>query len=176
VIDVLSGEESYPAIRRHEPQHSTLRLLELESEDARGKEMDKRREFQKSYDDAIQEAEAENTKNIQRFEERVKKLQQEGAIDRSKFAELQEAMTQMEIERQKLQRKLGVKKEQLERVRDSQIQASQRDADLQILKIQNRYKMFAIFLPPIPPLLVGIGVFVSRRLREREGIPKSRLK
>jgi ABC-2 type transport system permease protein len=138
--------------------------------------MDKRREFQKSYDDAIQEAEAENTKNIQRFEERVKKLQQEGAIDRSKFAELQEAMTQMEIERQKLQRKLGVKKEQLERVRDSQIQASQRDADLQILKIQNRYKMFAIFLPPIPPLLVGIGVFVSRRLREREGIPKSRLK
>lgn len=176
VIDVLAGEESYPEVRRHEPQHSTLRLLELQSEEARGEEMEKRRTFQKSFDDAIQEAEAENTKNIQRFEERVNKLQEEGADDKSKFAELQEAMTQMEIERQKLQRRLAVKREQLERTRDQQIQQSKRDADLKILNIQNFYKMLAIFLPPIPPLLVGIGVFVSRRLREREGIPKSRLK
>ena len=176
VIDVLAGEESYPEVRRHEPQHSTLRLLELQSEEARGKEIEKRRTFQKSFDDAIQEAEAENTKNIQRFEERVAKLKEEGSFDKTKFAELQEAMTQMDIERQKLQRKLGVKREQLERVRDQQIQQSKRDADLQILNIQNQYKMLAIFLPPIPPLLVGIGVFVSRRLREREGIPKSRLK
>lgn len=176
IIDVLAGEVSYPEVRRHEPQHSTLRLLEIQSEDARSKEMEERREFQKSFDDAIQEAEAENTKNIQKFEERVQKLQQEGAIDKSRFAELQEAMTQMEIERQKLQRKLGVKRQQLERVRDQQIQQSKRDADLQILTTQNRYKMLAILLPPIPPLLVGIGVFVSRRLREREGIPKSRLK
>ena len=82
----------------------------------------------------------------------------------------------MEIERQRLQSRLSVKREQLERTRDQQIQQSKRDADLQILNIQNKYKMLAIFLPPIPPLLVGIGVFVSRRLREREGIPKSRLK
>lgn len=176
VIDVLAGEESYPEVRRHEPQHSTLRLLEERSEEARGVEAENRRTFQKSFDDAIQEAEAENTKNIQRFEERVKNLQKEGAIDKSKFAELQEAMTQMEIERQRLQRRLAVKREQLERTRDQQIQQSKRDADLQILNIQNTYKMLAIFLPPIPPLLVGIGVFVSRRLREREGIPKSRLK
>jgi ABC-2 type transport system permease protein len=176
VIDVLAGEQSYPEVRRHEPQHSTLRLLEMKSEEARGKEMEKRRSFQKSFDEAIQQAEAENAKNIQQFEERVNKLQQEGAIDKSKFAELQEAMTQMQIEQQRLQRRLSVKREQLEQNRDQQIDQSKRDADLQILYIQNFYKMLAIFLPPIPPLLVGIAVFVSRRLREREGIPKSRLK
>jgi ABC-2 type transport system permease protein len=71
---------------------------------------------------------------------------------------------------------LAVKRQQLLQVLQQQIQQSKRDADLQILNIQNYYKMLAIFLPPIPPLLVGIGVFVSRRLREREGIPKSRLK
>ena len=78
--------------------------------------------------------------------------------------------------RKRLERRLAVKREQLERTLEQQTQQSKRDADLQILKIQNFYKMLAIFLPPIPPLLVGIGVFVSRRLREREGIPKSRLK
>jgi ABC-2 type transport system permease protein len=36
--------------------------------------------------------------------------------------------------------------------------------------------MLAVFLPPIPPLLVGIIVFVSRRLKEREGISKTRLR
>lgn len=176
VIDVLAGEESYPEVRRHEPQHSTLRLLELRAEEARNVESEKLRNFQKSFSDAKQEAEAENTKNIQRFEERVNKLREQGPDDRSKFAELQEAMTQLEIERQRLERRLAVKREQLERTLQQQTQQSKRDADLQILKIQNFYKMLAIFLPPIPPLLVGIGVFVSRRLREREGIPKSRLK
>jgi ABC-2 type transport system permease protein len=33
-----------------------------------------------------------------------------------------------------------------------------------------------VVLPPIPPLLVGFIVFAKRRLREREGIAKTRMK
>ena len=33
-----------------------------------------------------------------------------------------------------------------------------------------------VVLPPIPPLLVGLIVFVKRRLREREGIAKTRMR
>ena len=46
----------------------------------------------------------------------------------------------------------------------------------EILKIQNWYKFWAVFIPPIPPLLVGLIVFVHRRLREREGVTKARLR
>jgi ABC-2 type transport system permease protein len=33
-----------------------------------------------------------------------------------------------------------------------------------------------VALPCIPPLVIGVIVFASRRLRERENISKSRLK
>jgi ABC-2 type transport system permease protein len=172
VIDELVGEESYPAIRRHEPQHSTLRLLEIQSEQAYNKDLEKIRSFQKSYNEEVQKAEAEKSKSLQSFIENVNKREKEGEFG----AELEKARMELEMKTKREDRMLAVKRQQLLQVLQQQIQQSKRDADLQILNIQNNYKMLAIFLPPIPPLLVGIGVFVSRRLREREGIPKSRLK
>ena len=55
-----------------------------------------------------------------------------------------------------------------QRKRDDGIEQARRQTDLKIRDIQNFYKALAVFLPPIPPLLVGLIVFVSRRLRERE--------
>jgi ABC-2 type transport system permease protein len=69
-----------------------------------------------------------------------------------------------------------VEKDRLQRERDTGIRNARREADEAISKIQNYYKLLAVFVPPIPPLLVGIIVMVSRRLREREGISKNRLK
>ena len=42
--------------------------------------------------------------------------------------------------------------------------------------VQDRYKMFAIFIPPIPPLLVALYVFFQRRKSEQEGIAQTRLR
>ena len=47
-------------------------------------------------------------------------------------------------------------------------------AELAIQKIQQFFKLCAVVVPPIPPLVVGIMVFFRRRLREREGISKAR--
>ncbi len=114
------------------------------------------------------------TKAVQEFQERVTKLQKEG--DPSKQRELIDALGQLKLVQDQLQRKTDVKIEQLERDRNKKIEDARRFADLEIRAIQNQYKMLAVFIPPIPPLLVGIAVFVSRRLREREGISKSRLR
>ena len=67
-------------------------------------------------------------------------------------------------------------REQLQRERDESIERIQRETDLEIRKIETQIKRFAVALPLIPPLLVALVVFVRRRLREREGISKSRLK
>ena len=48
------------------------------------------------------------------------------------------------------------------------------DAELKIQQIQRKFKLAAVIIPPIPPLLVGLIVFTRRRLREREGISKAR--
>jgi ABC-2 type transport system permease protein len=176
IVDVLAGETSYPEIRRHEPQHSTLRLVEAWADQARTVERTKREEFREKFDTAKQEAEAENTKNMQQFEERVQKLQREGATDPSKQKDLIDALQQVELKRKELVTRLEVKLKQLQRDRDKNVTAVQREVDLQIRKTQNWCKAMAVFIPPIPPLLVGIIVFVSRRLREREGISKARLR
>jgi len=81
-----------------------------------------------------------------------------------------------DIKKVQLAKKFQVEKERLQRERDKGIREARRQADDSISKIQNYYKLLAVFVPPIPPLLVGIIVFVSRRLREREGISKNRLK
>jgi ABC-2 type transport system permease protein len=51
-----------------------------------------------------------------------------------------------------------------------------REAENAIQKIQRGYKVTAVLLPPIPPLILGLIVFTRRRLREREGVSKARLR
>ncbi len=176
IIDVLAGETDYPTIRRHEPQHSTLRVVENWTDKYRQEEREKRDDFRTKFETLKQDAEAENAKNLQQFDERVRSLQREGATDPNKQKELIEALQQLELKRKELQTRLVVKLRQFERDRDRNIVVAQREADLQIRKTQNLCKILAVFIPPIPPLLVGIAVFVTRRLREREGIAKTRLR
>lgn len=176
VVDVLAGEKNYPAIRSHEPQHITLSLFEDQAEVYRLEESQKQKDYQTSFNAALQEAEEENQKSVAKFREKVERMQREGAQDVSKQQELIGMMQQLQVQTAALERKLAIRREKMESERDAQIQDSRREAEAKVLELQNRYKMLAIFLPPIPPLLVGAAVFVTRRVREREGISKSRLK
>ena len=66
------------------------------------------------------------------------------------------------------------KKLSLENERNEAKRRIDLEAELEIQKIQRKFKLAAVIIPPIPPLLVGLIVFTRRRLREREGISKDR--
>ncbi len=176
VVDVLAGEEDYPKIRRHIPDYRTLKRVEKISEEFRLDAASEREKSSLNFTSKQNEAEEESKKSEMELRDKIEKLQRDGAMDPSKQVELIAAMQRFSLQQQREERKLDVKLEQLKRDRDKKIAEAQRKADRSILKIQNTYKFCAVFLPPIPPLLVGLVVFVSRRLREREGIAKSRLK
>ncbi len=176
VIDVLAGETQYPEIRRHEPQHSTLAEFEEQAEKYREAERENQKEFQESFNKEVRDAEEQNQKTLAKFQEKVKALQREGATDPSKAGDLIGLVQQMQVEQAALERKLAVKREQLESKKNELVEESRRQSEARVIDLQNTYKYLAIFLPPIPPLLVGAAVFVSRRVREREGISKSRLR
>ncbi len=176
IVDVLAGETNYPTIRSHEPQHITLSLFEDQAEVYRLEESERQKSYQENFNKALQEAEEENQKSVAKFREKAEKLQREGTQSVSKQQELIGMMQQLQVQTAALERKLAIRREKMESERDAQIQDSRRAAEAKVLELQNRYKMLAIFLPPIPPLIVGAGVFVTRRVREREGISKSRLK
>jgi ABC-2 type transport system permease protein len=175
-IDVLAGEEKYPQVRRHVPTFSTLKLVEAQADKARQEEAAKRSEFSRNFTEAIAKAEEENAKAEREFKDKLDKLTQDGSIDPSQFQRIESLRQEMAIRAQNTAKRFKVEKDKLQRERDTGIRNARREADDAIRKIQTNYKLRAIFIPPIPPLLVGIIVFVSRRLREREGISKNRLK
>lgn len=175
-IDILAGESRYPEVRRHIPTYSTLKLVEIKSEEARKEEAKQRTEFSNNFNKTIAELEEVNAKTERELKEQIEKLQTEGTNDPQKIEKVRQMAQIAAIKRVQLQKKAQVEKERLQRERDQGIREARRQADESIGKIQNRYKLLAVFVPPIPPLLVGIVVLVSRRLREREGISKNRLR
>lgn len=176
IVDVLAGETNYPKVRNHEPQHVSLRLFERQAQQFQMAENENQKKFQEEYNNEIQKVEEENQRAIAKFQERIQKLKDDGATDAVSRGELIRLAQELQIKQQSLERKLAIQKEKLEGIRDEKIKESRLAADLKTRSEQSRYKYSAIFLPPIPPLLVGIAVFVSRRVREREGISKSRLR
>ncbi|XZE20934.1 Gldg family protein [Pirellulaceae bacterium SH449] len=175
-IDVLAGETRFPQIRKHVPVFSTLKLIEIQSEKALEEEEIKRREFSKNYNEAIAKREEENSKVERELRERIENLRTKGNIDAEDLRALEDLQFQLQAKAQNAQKRFIIEKERLQRERDAGIRNAKNDAKNAIRKIQDFYKWIAVAIPPIPPLLVGIIVMVSRRLREREGISKNRLK
>ncbi len=179
MIDVLSGDDQYIEIRRRKPYHSTLKMVELQTEKARDSEYDQELKYQTDFDDAIKKAEEENKKEIEKFEKKLQDLQekqrQEGQVG-IRLVDVQKAAQDLAEVTERLNQKLNVERERLQRKRDDQIELIRREIDLDILKTKNQYKVLAVTIPPIPPLLIGLIVFVRRRLREREGIARSRMR
>jgi len=177
LVDVLSGDTGYISIRKRKPHYSTLKVVESRVEEQRDKEFAERVEFQAQYDKAVQDAQAENQKTLKKFQDIVDDLQKnQSEGEEIDAVELKEKMQRLGEKQQVLQRRLDVTKQRLERKRERDVKGSQRKVDLDIQRIQYRYKLLAVLIPWIPPALVGLIVFVRRRLREREGIEKSRLR
>ncbi len=74
------------------------------------------------------------------------------------------------------QRALEVKLETLKDERDRELKSAQRTLDQNIHRVQDWYKLWAVLLPPIPPLIVAFIVFFNRRAGEREGVSRARLR
>jgi ABC-2 type transport system permease protein len=177
VIDSLAGEEKYIDIRKRQIRHATLAVLEDATREARNREFDQQIEFDRvikqQNDERKKKIDDTNKKLTDRIEE-LKKKQREGAqVD---IGELLAAQQAAAMQQRKLEQEDAVAKEKLERERIEKIDKIQRDTDLEIRKLQNWYKYVAAWIPLFPPLIVGLVVFVHRRLREREGVSKARLR
>jgi ABC-2 type transport system permease protein len=176
VIDSLAGEEDFVEIRKRKPHYGALNMVQVRTEESRERELKEQQEYREQFDNAVKEANQEMEQSIKELQEVVNDLRKRNDQGEDVTAELNAAAERLEIKRATAQQRFDAKRQQLERRRERQIKTIRREADLEVRKIQTGYKLWAVVLPPIPPLLVGLIVFARRRLREREGISRSRMR
>ncbi len=175
IIDSLAGETFYFDIRNRKIRHSTLARIGALTKDAwddfdeQASELDK--DFAKTRRQLIDEVELTTSaiKNeIRKMEEDQK---QNKTIDTGVLRQKKNLVEQIQRENAtRIQNQLqALQEEILETRREFYLESETRIQDA-----QNQYKLAAVTYPAIPPLLVGLIVFVRRRLKERSGISKAR--
>ena len=177
ILDSLVGDDRFIDIRSRKLRYSTLALVEAETQRVREEDKQRREEFNKQYTDEAEKIKQENELQTKVLEQRIKELQDKQARGEAiSHDELIRLGTEFDERRKALERQAKQAEERLKRRRDNDIEKSRRDFDQGIKKIEARYKTWAVVLPALPPILVALVVFARRRLREREGISRSRLK
>ena len=156
VVDKLAGEDSLVAIRSRRPRHRTLTRIE----EATRKIRDRATISQITY---MKEFEEERKKEESKLQETVRELsERDGArkeLSREESVELQSSIVAAQ---QRLTSVLDEKKRKFDR----KVEEEQREVDEYVRQTQGRYKTCAAILPPIPPLLIGLVVYVYRRRRQ----------
>jgi ABC-2 type transport system permease protein len=177
LIDAVAGDERFLEIRTRKPRHSTLRMIEQAAADDRQKQDEELKSFSEKFEQAEKKLREEEQNTIARFQDKVSELDRKRASGEDvNPAEYEAAKQQVLLIRERERRKAEVQIENLRNERDRDIAASRRTYEQEVQRIQNDYKLWAALIPPIPPLLVGIVVWVLRRIREREGVSRTRRK
>ena len=88
----------------------------------------------------------------------------------------QQMLIEVAMAQQNEQRKMDARIEQLKQERDKKINKIETELALQVDAVSGGYKLGVVIFPPIPPLVIGLIVFFSRRAREREGVASERLR
>ena len=172
-VDWVAGETNFIEIRKHQPIFASLTMIDAVKQEAVAMVRQRSNQFQAEFELADRDALELQDRRLQKLREEIEKLQQDRVDDQAELqAKQQKFQTQQALE----QRKLEVKRTKMARDRNMQVREIERRAAEQVTKIQNQVKVSAVAVPCIPPLVVGIIVFASRRLRERESISSSRLK
>jgi ABC-2 type transport system permease protein len=163
VLDKLAGDERFIEIRKRRAQHRILTRIDQKTKEAQ-KEAAKAQE--KYYND-IQKAEDDEKKAVA---DKLSELQNRKDVDQMQL------LIEVQMLQDDLNRKMEAKLNRIKKEKKEEYNKIESNLNAQKRRYQERYKMMAVILPPIPPLLVAIAVFTRRRKREREGVAKTRLR
>lgn len=160
-MDLLVDDTDFIALRSKRPRHRTLERVE-----------ERTRGFLEARLAGEEQAEADAAAALdeaqQRLDDRVEAVQSRTDLD----AQTKQIMARNLQEAEN--RRFEVLQSNIEREKESEINASQEDMESQIRRIQNNIKTFAVLLPPFPVFAAGVVIYVRRRRKEREGAAAAR--
>jgi ABC-2 type transport system permease protein len=175
LLDSLGGEETFLDIRNRRVSHVTLAKIDEQYEIAQTEVFNDETQIQIEYQTELNLAREKLTNKLKPLQDQIQKMEvkkKDGKpYDSAKLA-AKKALLDTEVREQ--QQRLQTRTQELNIEREEKKRSINLTAELKIQKIQQFFKLCAVVVPPIPPLIVGIIVFFRGRLREREGISKAR--
>ncbi len=175
IIDALAREDTYLGLRNRKVDHVTLEVVEKTYEKSMQEVFDLDQQLQIELTTNLSKAQNDIREKLrplqQEIEKELNKKNSGQSYDAVKLAAKQQLLEQQLRDQSD---KYQAKQMEFENDRREKKRRIDLDAELQIQEIQRKFKLAAVIIPPIPPLLVGLFVFTRRRLREREGISKAR--
>lgn len=163
VLDMLAGDDRFITVRGRRPAHRTLTAIEKQVQQAKDKANAARQDFEEEFKLASDEAQ-------KAFDKKIAEIEKRTDID-----EAQKIRTVLQV-REVENRRLKANSDRLKLGRDRKIREAEREEETTIDRVQNFEKGLAILVSPILPALLGLGVFIVLRVRETEGVSKSRLR
>jgi ABC-2 type transport system permease protein len=164
VLDALASDDRFIDIRKRRPKHRVLVTIDEKTKDAKAEAEREKHKYRQEFEDATAKEQADLDKKVAELQKRADKM---NPIDR---------IQQLQLLQQEGNMRLDARKRQLQKELDQKATKIERELNLQITREQDWYKMWAVVLPPILPMLVGLGVFFNRRAHEREGVSRNRLR
>jgi len=163
-IDSIAGDERFLSIRSRRSTHRTLSKFDENTDAIRNATREKQRNLQKEFEDRVSAEEAELQKKMDQLRAEFGRgtMNPEEAARRLAAA-MMTAQKRLDSDRERMQREL------LKELEKADVELNEH-----ISLVQGRYKLRAVVLPPIPPLLIALTVFFVRRVRESGGVPVSR--
>lgn len=177
IIDYLAKEDRYIDIRNRRSIQFTLQSVEREREQEWVRVNEALNERQKEFETLLNQVQQNFIESVRPIEDEIDRLRRKRGrgedFDRLRLEVLEKQYEQRYQQEQiRLQEQLNEQENQMK----EEERRIRMDAEIAIQKIQSQFKVMAVLLPPIPPMILGLIVFTRRRLREREGISKARLR
>jgi ABC-2 type transport system permease protein len=163
ILDSLAGDDRFIDLRKRSQSHRILTKIEEATEDQRKAALDEQSKFMSEARQQIDAAQDE-------FRKKMAELEARTDLD----PRMKELL--MERERIRLERLRDVQIARSEQKRNSEVKKSERELASTIRGVQDRYKLLAVLLPPIPPILLAFFVYFHRRKAEQEGVDTRRLR
>jgi len=165
-VDYLAGDERFIELRKRRPEHRTLLTLERQKSVFEQRRSDEVRKAEEEAEEAVEQAKERLNAEL----EEIQKDMQSGKVDAGAMQVRLQNATEAE------NRKLAQTEKEIERKKNEQVRRVRIETEQEIRRIENGVWRWAILVPPLPAIILGITVLLSRLAGERQGIASDRMR
>ncbi|NNJ25347.1 Gldg family protein [Alienimonas chondri] len=161
-VDVLAGEEAFLPLRRRRADRRTLTAVEAATARFLEDQRKKTEAAQEALDEAVDAAQ-------NRFDAEREALEARDDLSPQAKAQLLDAAEREE------QRRLAIEEERQNQALRKAVNRAEDEKDRLVQATEGRFRAYAVALPPIPAIALGLFVLLIRLLKERRDVDPERL-